>query len=286
MLGWTFGQSRSRNYSLTSDSAGLCNFNPGVQLCLFTCSCACEHRRRHTRTLRHRARWQGTIGSASPSVKQLWHFPELHLVQWHHSRALCSPAFNPSGGQEVGQDFLATLVSTMWLSRLKAGSSLFRSGVRGQTSWLHHLRQNPKTHTRKTFSGLRGNGVPVHTAHNHTYFPSTLLKQQCYPHTTNATAMCSENNEDAKGPVAIRALAMATTVFVHAAHQNIDPRFLPHSSCQSERGRDGETSEKRGEYEISPLVHVRCAWLFWWKALRFHRFYRFLLQCRHLLAIL
>lgn len=55
--------------------------------------------------------------------------------------------------------------------------------------------------------------------------------------------MCSENNEDGKGPVSILALAMATPAFVHAAYQNIDQRFLP----ANQRGGEMEKREKRRE---------------------------------------
>lgn len=229
----------------------------------------------------HIKAWGWVTGRSQEADRCPWSSADIsqsfHLVRWHHSRALCSPVYNPSEGQEVAQDFLASLVSTKWLGRLKAGSSLFRSGVRGQTSWLHHLGQNPKTHTHaKTFSGLPGNTQ----SHIHSKY---LVKAAVLPHTTNANHHVLRKQWGWEG----------ARLHSSPRHGNasICPRSIPKhwseiSSCQSARRRDGETREKKGEDETSPLVHVRCAWLFWWKTPGFHRFYWFLLQCRHLLAIL
>lgn len=151
----------------------------------------------------------------------------------------------------------------MWPSCQKTGSSLFRSKVRGQTSWLHHLGQHlfhPPTYTHKTFSALHGNGVPTHTAYNRTYFPSTLLMQQCYPIPPMLPPCALKTMRMRRGPSPSESSPWQRQHLSAKHTKTFSQRFLPHSSCQSKKGRE---VTKRQEYEISPLVHVCCAWAYW-----------------------
>lgn len=113
----------------------LCAFS--VQLCFMHCF-ACMHRN----AVKHRP--------SENALLEAYH----HLLSnsdisqsftWCNdiTAVLCVHLYiQPMWGQKVKQDFLALPLSTMWPIWPKKGARLFRSKVRGQTSWLHHLGQN------------------------------------------------------------------------------------------------------------------------------------------------
>ena len=182
----------------------------------------------------------------------------------------------PLWGQEVKQDFLAILLSTMWPSCQKTGSSLLGSRVRGQTSWLHHLGQilhtHTHTHTHKTFSSLYGD-VQSHI------LSKCLVKAAALPHATTARPEKQWGWEGARlHGNASHSSAKHTKTF--------RPRFLPHSCCQSKRASDGELTERGKRVKYLRWFMFDVLGVIGGKVPRVHRFYGFILKFRHLLFIL
>lgn len=106
----------------------------------------------------------------------------------------------------------------------------------------------PNIHTHKTFSTLHGNGVPMHTAYNRTYFPSTLLMQRCYPIPPMLPPRALKTMRMRRGPSPSERSPWQRQHLPAKHTKTFSQRFLPHSSRQSKKGREVTERGKSMKY--------------------------------------